>query len=237
MEPSVLVVIPAFNEEATIADIILGLRQAAPMYDRLVVNDGSKDKTGSILDEMGEKQLRLPINLGYGLALQTGMKYGLMRGYQVIVSIDADGQHRPEDVSRLVQVLLENDVDIVIGSRYCEGGPYSPNTSRRIGQLLFSYLTKYLLGYRIYDTSSGFKAIRACACEELVWGTFLDFHTETFVRLSLINYKILESPILVRERSFGLSMHSWASTINYPVKTLLLILVALVDAQFTRKIR
>jgi glycosyltransferase involved in cell wall biosynthesis len=237
MEPRVLVVIPAFNEEATIAEILLGLQEFAPEFDRLVINDGSKDKTGSIVDEMGEKQLRLPVNLGYGLALQTGLKYGLIQGYQILVSMDADGQHRPEDVKRLVDFMTENAADVVIGSRYCEGRPYSHQRSRRIGQLLFSHITKFIIGSRIYDTSSGFKAIRANVCEELVCGTFLDFHTESLVKLNLANYKIIEYPILERERSFGESMHSWTSMFEYPIKTLFLIMVALVDAQLIRKLR
>jgi glycosyltransferase involved in cell wall biosynthesis len=237
MVPRVLVVIPAYNEEATIAEILLRLKRSAPEYDRLVVNDGSKDNTGLILDELGEKQLRLPVNLGYGLALQAGMKYGLLAGYPIIVSMDADGQHRPEDVKKLVITLLETEADLVIGSRYCQGQPYARQSSRRLGQLLFSHLTKYLIGRRIYDTSSGFKAIRARACEDLMRGTFLDFHTETFVRLSLANYKIVECPIPIKERLHGESMHSWTSIFEYPIKTLLLILVAVVDAQLTRKAR
>jgi glycosyltransferase involved in cell wall biosynthesis len=234
---SVLVVIPAYNEEKTIASVLIGLRQAVPEFDRLVVNDGSTDATGDIVAKLGEKQLRLPCNLGYGRALQTGLKYALMRGYDIVVSIDADGQHKPEDVSPMIEVLLENNVDVMIGSRFCNGRSYTGPFSRRVGQLLFSYLTQLLIGQRIYDTTSGFKAMRAAPCEVIVRGTFLDFHTEMVVRLRMLGFKIAEQPIAVQERTFGNSMYSLTSVIEYPLKTLLLTMVAAVDALLARRAR
>jgi glycosyltransferase involved in cell wall biosynthesis len=230
MEPRVLIVIPAYNEEKTIAAVLTGLRQAAPTFDRVVVNDGSRDQTGPIVAALGEKQIRLPCNLGYGQALQTGLKYALIRGYEIVVSIDADGQHQPADVVRLVAALQENDADLVIGSRFCNGSPYNTPISRRLGQLFFSHLTYCLLGRRIYDTSSGFKALRAAACQLIVNGAFMDFHLETIVQLSLSKFKIIEIPITVHERTFGQSMHSLASIFQYPIKTILLTLVAAMDA-------
>jgi glycosyltransferase involved in cell wall biosynthesis len=89
----VLVVIPVHNEEEKMSSVLTCLSQVAPEFDRVVVNDGSTDATGDIATALGEKQLRLPCNLGYGRALQTGRKYALLRGYDVLVSIDADDQH------------------------------------------------------------------------------------------------------------------------------------------------
>lgn len=237
MNQRVLVVIPAYNEEKTIASVLMGLRQAVPEFDRLVVNDGSKDATGDIVAKLGEKQLRLPCNLGYGRALQTGLKYALMRDYDIVVSIDADGQHRPEDVPRLVKALLESGADMIIGSRFCNGRPYTSPLGRRIGQLLFSYLTRFLIGRRIYDTTSGFKALGAAISEMIVRGTFMDFHTETIVRSSLLGFTIVELPITVEERVFGRSMHSFTSVFQYPLQTLLLTIVAAMDTFLARKAR
>ena len=81
MQPRVLIVVPAYNEEKTIAHVLDGLRRVVPEYDRVVVNDGSHDATGDIVAALGEKQLRLPCNVGYGLAVQTGLKYALLCGY------------------------------------------------------------------------------------------------------------------------------------------------------------
>lgn len=231
----VLLVIPAYNEETTIAAVIEGLRRSAPSYDRVVVNDGAKDRTGSIVAQMGEKQLHLPCNLGYGNALQTGLKYGLASGYDIIVSFDGDGQHRPEDVEPVVRALLSSEADVVIGSRYCGGLTCGTPLGRKLGQLLFSHLTRLLIGQRIYDTTSGFKAMRAAACERVVNGVFMDFHTESLVRLSMGGFRVIEHPITVEERTHGHSMHSVISVFAYPLQTLLLTAVAMVDALLERK--
>jgi glycosyltransferase involved in cell wall biosynthesis len=235
--PSVLVVIPAYNEEKSIGDVICRLRAIAPDYDRIIVNDGSRDKTAQIVRDLGEKQLRLATNLGYGRALQTGMKYALQHGYQVVVCLDADGQHRPEDVPGAVQALIEQHADIVIGSRFSSGRPYTTPWSRRSGQLLFSHLTGLLVGQRIYDTSSGFKVLRVATCENIISMTFMDFHIETIVRLSMTGHKIIEYPIVMLERTTGRSMHTFSSIISYPVKTLLLTLVTAFDVVLNRRFR
>lgn len=235
MAPRVLIVIPAYNEEGTIAAVIEGLQRAAPTYDRVVVNDGAKDGTGRVVTDMDEKQLWLPCNLGYGHALQTGLKYGLQSGYEIIVSFDGDGQHRPEDVQPVVAALLSSGADVVIGSRYCHGRPYNSPLDRKLGQMLFSQLTRLLLGQRIYDTTSGFKAMRAAACEMIVGGVFMDFHTESLVRLRMGGFKVIEHPITVHERAYGRSMHSIISVFAYPLQTLLLTVVAMVDALLNRR--
>jgi len=233
--PRVLVIIPAFNEQKSIADVLLKLRAAAPAFDRLVVNDGSYDQTAQVVQALGEKQLRLATNLGYGVALQTGMKYALQQSYEIVVCLDADGQHRPEDVPAVVQALLDKDADMVIGSRYCDGRPYNAPIDRRIGQLFFSHLTRLLVGQRIYDTSSGFKALRSATCKNLIRMTFVDFHVEMIVRLVMLGEKIIEYPIVVYERSAGHSMYSFASIFSYPLKTLVLTLVTAIDVLLARR--
>jgi glycosyltransferase involved in cell wall biosynthesis len=230
-----LIIIPAYNEENTIARVILGLRHHVPTYDRIVVNDGSQDSTTNILTDMGEKQIILPFNIGYGLALQTGLKYALLEKYQVIICMDADGQHRPEDVPLLVNALYENNADVVIGSRFSHQRPYKMPLDRRIGQIIFSRLTRLLIGRRIYDTTSGFKVFRADACKAIIDGTFMDFHIESIVRLSLFGFKIVEHPAFIEERAYGSSMHSYLSIIQYPLKTLLLTIVATADAILARR--
>jgi glycosyltransferase involved in cell wall biosynthesis len=237
VSPRVLVVIPAYNEEGAIAGVIHRLREVVPGYDRVVVNDGSSDATGRVVDTLGEKQIRLICNLGYGQALQTGLQYALARGYDIVVTMDADGQHRAEDVPRLVAALLDSQVDMVIGSRFCDGSPYDRYASRGLGQWLFSRLTSLLLGQRIFDTSSGFKALRATTCRVLVDGIFMDFHMETLVQLSLAGYKIIEVPLAVEERLSGRSMHSLSSIVHYPLRTMLLTMAAIMDALVIRRTR
>ena len=233
--PRVLAVVPAHNEGQTIAQVILELRRSAPYFDRLVVNDGSQDETGEILDQLGEAQLRLPYNMGYSSALQLGLKYMLKKNYDVVVFLDADGQHRPEDVPRLVDALLVCGADMVIGSRYCEGGLRGGSRGRRLGQALLSRFTSLVVGRRIYDTTSGFKALRATACRALVEGTFMDLHAEAIVRLSMQGFDIEEIPIEVHERRHGESMYSLTSVARYPLNTLMLTLLAAIDSIITRR--
>lgn len=235
MDQRVLIIIPAHNEEASIVDVIVGLRNSTPDFDRVVINDGSTDATEEVVDSLGEKQLKLVCNLGYGQALQTGLKYALLCGYDIVVCMDADGQHRPEDVPRLVNAMLESDADMVIGSRFCAGEPYKTPVSRRLGQLMFSHLTQLLLDHRIYDTSSGFKALRIATSKVIMEGAFMDFHMETIVLLSLFNHKIIEVPVTVRERVHGHSMHSITSIFHYPIRTLLLTLAAILEAHMIRR--
>jgi hypothetical protein len=132
-----------------------------------------------------------------------------------------------------VNALITSNADMVIGSRFCEGQAYRTPVSRRMGQLFFSYLTSLFLGRRIYDTSSGFKALRAAACEVVVNGIFMDFHIETIVQMSLLNLNI----ITVLERTSGRSMHSVASVFQYPLKTILLTIAVLMDVLLIRRIR
>jgi glycosyltransferase involved in cell wall biosynthesis len=236
MPPRVLVVIPAYNEENTIAGVLHGLRQVVPDYDRLVVNDGSRDATGKIVASLGEKQLRLISNLGYGLAVQTGLKYALLRGYDIVVTLDADGQHRPEDVPCLVEAMLRADADLAIGSRFCRGR-YTSSFERRIWQIAYSHLTRWLTGHRIFDTTSGFKALSADACAAIVPATFMDFTMELIVRLSQMGYRLIEVPVEVQQRSYGRSMHSFASAFRYPLQTLVLSVVAAMDVYLARRRR
>jgi glycosyltransferase involved in cell wall biosynthesis len=233
----VIVLIPAHNEEQTIGSVIAGLRQAVPDFDRLVINDGSSDGTASVVDALGEKQLRLVTNLGYGAALQAGMEYALLCEYDAVITIDADGQHQAEDVPKLFQALVDGDSDMVIGSRFSDERPYDTEFSRRLGQQLFSHLARLLIGYRIFDTSSGFKAINAEACRAIVDATFMDFHIETIVRLSMLGFRIVEVPVTVLERSHGQSMHSVSSIFNYPLRTLVLTIVAAMDVMLQRRTR
>ena len=151
------------------------------------------------------------------------------------ICFDADGQHAAHYVTQIAEKLIENNAGLVIGSRYCDGAPYAGSYGRRVGQRVFSYLTRFLIGQRIFDTSSGFKAMSAAACKVLIGGTFLDFHIEALVRLSMFGFKIVEMPVEMRKRNFGRSMHSFMSFIEYPLKTLTLTLIAMIDALVARR--
>ena len=237
MSPRTLAVIPAYNEARTIATVLQALGEAAPAVERLVVTDGSRDGTADAVRDLGERHLELVCNVGYGRALQAGILYAMRRGYDVVVTIDADGQHDPRDVPRLLEALEATGADVVIGSRFVETRSYRGPLLRRFGQATFSVLTRLLMGQRIYDTTSGLKAMRARACGAALEGRFLDFHTEVLVRLRLLGFRIAELPIVVQERTAGRGMYSFVSAVAYPVKTTLFIITGMLDALLRGRVR
>ncbi len=116
----VLIVIPAYNEQARVGAVVAGVRRVLPQADALVVDDGSSDGTSLAAKRAGAEVIRLPVNLGYGAALQTGYKWAVRRGYPLVGQLDADGQHSPEHLPAMFEELLNNHnrADVVIGSRF-----------------------------------------------------------------------------------------------------------------------
>jgi len=237
MVSDVLVVVPAYNEQDSIHEVLTGLRRSVPGFDLVVVDDGSDDDTAAVAQRLGVRTIRLPCNVGYGGALQVGIRYALARQYDVVVFFDADGQHDPEAALLLVETLRREGADLVIGARFGADRPYVGSLARRLTQIAFSTMTRPLVGRRIYDTTSGLKALTARACRDLVSGNLLDFHMEALVRLGVLQYSIVEVPVKVRPRDRGTSMYTGLRALGYPIATLLLTLVALVDALLERRSR
>ncbi len=156
----VLVILPAYNEAATIARVLEALRSQAPEYDVAVIDDGSRDATASLARASGRAAvIALPFNLGIGGAMQTGFKYALRKGYDIAVQCDADGQHPVDRIKDLVAHVEAGDADIIIGSRYVGDSHYTPSMGRRVGKSILSRLVDAIIGGGITDTTSGFRAM------------------------------------------------------------------------------
>ncbi|WP_242360150.1 glycosyltransferase family 2 protein [Anaeromyxobacter sp. SG17] len=154
--PRILVVMPAFNEARQIRRVVEAVRgQVAG--DVLVVDDGSRDDTVVEARAGGAIVATHPVNLGYGAALQTGYRYALRHGYDAVLQLDADGQHDPASIRPLLGALAQ--ADVVVGSRFLDGGSYRPPLLRRLGMWLFGSVASALSGQRITDPTSGFQAI------------------------------------------------------------------------------
>jgi len=158
-----LVFIPAWNEEASIGGVIEGVRERLPDADILVVDDGSVDATAARARAAGALVASLPFNQGLGAALQTGYLYALRGGYEFCAHLDADGQHPPAEVARLLEELYANRADLVIGSRYRDpavaaSNDYKPTFSRRIGTSVFRFFLTLATRQRFTDTTSGMRA-------------------------------------------------------------------------------
>ncbi len=151
----VLVAIPALNESETIADVILQIRKHCD-YDVLVVDDGSTDATGQHALDAGGIVLTHPFNVGVGAAMRSAFSYALRMNYDLVVQIDADGQHPPKEMKAVIELLKSADVGI--GSRLSEKTSYKFSVPRRIAIATLSSLLKVLTGKKIYDPTSGFRA-------------------------------------------------------------------------------
>lgn len=226
----VLVAIPMYNEAANIARVIGEVRAAMPEAELLVVADGPTDGSPDIVDGLRVRQVRLPCNLGYTRALQTAVRYAIRERFRVLVTVDADGQHRPADIPGLVAALETEGADVVIGSRFVGGRNLADAPlARRVGMQLFSWITTRTLGRPIHDTTSGFRAYRAAVLPHLLSDHFVDMHAEALIFLGKLGHRIVEHPVEMNERTAGVSMYTWASALWYPLQTLLLIAVTLIQ--------
>lgn len=153
-----LVLIPAFNE-ARALEAVLAEVKGATCFDVLVVDDGSVDDTAEVARRAGVAVLRHPFNLGYGAALQTGYSYAFDADYDVVVQLDADGQHDPSYVAELAGRVTGGHADVCVGSRFLVGDGYVPPFSRRVGMVLFGYIATVLTGRRVTDPTSGYQAL------------------------------------------------------------------------------
>jgi glycosyltransferase involved in cell wall biosynthesis len=232
----VLVAIPAYNEEATITAVVQRVRDSLPEFELLVVNDGSRDTTERVLQRLNVKTATHLCNLGYGRAIQTAIKYALACDYEVLITLDADGQHQPEQIKDMFRESMAKGWDVLIGSRHVKERNYAHSPfGRRLGMQLFSTLVGVLAGQRIYDTSSGLKVLRRSVFEPLTRWHFVDFHAEAIVYLLQLGYRVGEFPVTMAERKHGQSMHSFQSYFKYPLKTSLMVLLGIVEANLTRR--
>jgi glycosyltransferase involved in cell wall biosynthesis len=232
----VLIAIPAYNEEATIQNVVHKVSASLPGFELLVVNDGSQDETGKILQSLGVMAATHLCNLGYGRAIQTAIKYALNCKYDVLITLDADGQHQPEQIREMFDEFMRSEVDVLIGSRYAKSKKYTAvPLGRRIGMELFSALTGLVTRQRIYDTTSGLKIMKRSVFEPLTHWHFVDFHAEAIVYLMRLGYRIGEYPITVAERTAGQSMYSVLSLLEYPLKTCMMVFLGIIQAALTQR--
>jgi glycosyltransferase involved in cell wall biosynthesis len=223
-------ILPAFNEERTLGEVLEGLRRAAPSFDIVVVDDGSRDRTAEVARSKGAVVLRHPFNMGYGAALQTAYKYAAQAGYPVLVQLDADGQHDPSFVPVLARRVLEGHSDAVVGSRFLLGRGYIPPFARRVGMVLFGYIASVVTHRRVTDPTSGYQAMSRRVFEFLQTDHFpADYpDADVLILLYRAGFKVEELPVAMRPSPTGKSMHSGLlKPMFYVFKMLLSIAVTL----------
>lgn len=226
MNKRVLIIIPAYNEEKSIKTVVDNITNNYPQYDYIVINDGSKDNTARICKENGYSYLDLPINLGIGGAVQTGYKYALKNNYDIAVQIDGDGQHDVAFIGEMLEQMKKENAKIAIGSRFIQKQGFQSSKVRRMGIYFISALIKLCTGKRIYDVTSGFR---------IVDRNYIKYYSEDYpgdypepeaIVMALMNgAKIIEVPVIMRERTEGASsIHSWKS-LYYMIKVSIAVII------------
>lgn len=228
VEARVLVIIPAYNEEKSIASVIERVRDVSPKPDVVVVNDGSKDDTVSVARAAGATAvIDLPFNLGIGGAMQTGYLFAHKNGYDIALQIDADGQHDPRDIPTLLEPLLREQVNFAVGSRYVAKTAYRSSKMRRVGMLFFSGLLKLVTKQTVKDPTSGFRAADRHVIRMFAEQYPVDYpEVEVLVHVARHGLRFQEVPVQMRERQAGRSSITPLKSIYYMIKVGLAVLIS-----------
>jgi glycosyltransferase involved in cell wall biosynthesis len=222
-----LAVVPAYNEAATIAGVVSSLRLAAPDFDVLVIDDGSTDDTSALARAAGARVVRPAFNLGIGGAVQTGFVFAREGGYDLMVQVDGDGQHDPQELPKLTDAMVPG-VDMVCGSRFLRKGEYLAPVSRRAGIHIFAWLLSRFVGQRVTDPTSGFRLYNRRAIR-LFADDYPHDYPEVEAVLMLHHHQLAMREVSVRmfQRGGGSSSISSGKSAYYMVKVLLALFVGL----------
>lgn len=221
-----LVIIPAFNEEESIVKTVNDIKENSPSFDYVVVNDCSTDNTVKVCKENNINFIDLPINLGIGGAVQTGYMYAKKYGYDIAVQFDGDGQHDAKYLDKLASELVDKDLDMIIGSRFITNEGFQSSGIRRIGIKFFTLLIKILFGKKITDATSGMRMCNKKVIDLFVSDYPRDYpEPESVCRLIREGFKVEEFPVIMRERSTGVSSISVSKSIYYMIKVSLAVIM------------
>ena len=217
-----LIVIPAYNEEANIAKVVRRLREACPSADYVVVNDGSRDHTAALCRQHDFHMIDLPVNLGLAGAFQTGLRYAAENGYDCAIQLDADGQHKPEYIAPMLEAL-EDGADIVIGSRFLT--VKKPKTLRMLGSYIISWAIRLTTGRAICDPTSGMRLFNRAMVEEFAQNLNYGPEPDTISYLIKNGAVVREVQVEMGERTAGQSYLTFYKSVQYMVKMAISILL------------
>ncbi len=236
----VAIIIPCFNEQESVLNLFSEIKStsfsSSFFIEPIFINDCSTDNTKQILVSHNIHHLSLPVNLGIGGAVQTGFKYALRNGFDVAVQMDGDGQHPPSELEKILLPLLNNQADVVIGSRYISNEGFQSSWLRRVGINYFKWLNKKLVGVTINDSTSGYRAINQKGMQ-VVSEYYPDEYPEpeTIILYALNKLRMVEAPVIMRERQGGESSIRAYKTVYYMFKVTLGIIFLYIRLKFNGK--
>ena len=230
----ILLVLPAFNEEEALPKTIASLQSLPAGFEILIVNDGSRDRTRAVADELARTSatpchvVHLPINSGIGVAVQTGYRFAATSGrYRYVIQFDADGQHPPAALSNLVERCERDQLDLCVGSRFVDpaSGGFRSTAIRRVGIRFFCWWIGILSGVRVTDPTSGLRCAGPAA-----WKRFAEYYPEDYPEPESLFWcarnklRIAEEPVTMLDRQGGQSSIRFGRSIYYTIKVALAIL-------------
>lgn len=225
-----LVIIPAYNEAGSIVETVRDIQKNAPSFDYIVINDCSRDNTQQLLEENNINHVNLTVNLGIGGAVQTGYLYAKRNGYDVAIQVDGDGQHEAKFLEIMAERLENEDLDMLIGSRFIEKEGFQSSAMRRFGIKYFTCLIKLLTGKVVTDPTSGMRMVNKKVIDIFAEEYPKDYpEPESVVFILKRGMKVKEIPVLMRERQAGISSISPKKSIYYMVKVSLAVFMAAIE--------
>lgn len=221
-----IVIVPAYNEEGNIRNTLRDLEENGAGTDVLVMNDCSTDGTEAVLKETGVNHLIFPVNLGIGGGVQAGYKYARDHGYDIAIQFDGDGQHEARYLKDLMEPLIKDEADIVIGSRFVKHEGFQSSGARRLGIGILSRLIRLLCGVKVLDVTSGMRAVNRRFIEEYAENYAQDYpEPEALLYAGMRKARIREVPVQMRERADGKSSIGAGGSIYYMIKVSLALLI------------
>ncbi len=225
----ILIIVPAYNEEGNIAQTIKEILSLKLPLTVVVINDGSLDATAEEARKFKVNVISLAYNLGIGAAVQTGFKFALKEDFDIAVQVDGDGQHDVAFLEKLIEPIKNDDADIVVGSRFL--APflgYQSSFIRRFGIHFFARLISFLVGFRITDPTSGFRAYNKKIIKSFAMDYPNDYpEPEAIVMARRFNARLVEIPVQMRKRQSGYSSIRYLRTLYYMIKVTFAVLLTM----------
>ncbi|MDX2150608.1 MAG: glycosyltransferase family 2 protein [Bryobacteraceae bacterium] len=235
---SLLIIIPAFNEEGAIAGVVQDVREFMPGVPILVIDDCSVDSTASLARQAGAEVLSLPHHLGLGGCVQAGYKLAFDLGYNYVIRLDGDGQHDARDIPKIFEVLKKSGCQMVIGSRFLNGSHGKTTVPRSIAIRFFRLVLRPILGKSVRDPTSGFVGVNREALSVFRSSFPLDYpEIEALVVLQRKAFRFEEVPTKMRPRKAGRSSITALKSVNYMVHVLLGVFVNILKYEGRRRKR
>ena len=236
MPPNLMIIVPAWNEEGAVGQVVESIRNVLPSVPVFVIDDRSDDATISVAARAGASVLSLPVHLGLGGCVQTGYMLAFELGFDYVIRVDGDGQHNATEIPSILAALIQTGADVVIGSRFVNSGHQYTSFARMIGISFFRFLLRPILGKTIHDPTSGFIGVNRRALQVFSRSFPLSWpEIEVLVVLQRKRFRFHEVACTMNPRLTGKSSVTFFKSFRYMMHVLLGVFVNILKIDASRK--